>query len=117
MKFDVLLLFRLQTLDKFLHFPSTKKTLPSGGASFCFFKSPFSTLKGTFRAIAKKKTNKQKTETNKTKLISTHFRRWYLGCDRLLAPECDYYNRGHPNKIDQSDCRKITIHSAIVSSQ
>ena len=64
MKFDVLLLFRLQTLDKFLHFPSTKKTLPSGGASFCFFKSPFSTLKGTFRAIAKKK-NKQTKNRNK----------------------------------------------------
>ena len=77
MKFDILLLFRLQTLDKFLHFPSTKKTLSSGGGSFCFFKSPFSTLKGTFRAIAKKKTNKQTTETNKTKLIGTHFRRWY----------------------------------------
>ena len=84
-----------------------------------FFKSPFSTLKGIFRAIAKKKkqTNKQKKERNKTKLISTHFRRRYLGCDRLLAPDGDYYNRGHPNKIDQSDCRKITVHSAIVSSQ
>ena len=70
MKFDVLLLFRLQTLDKFLHFPSTKKTLSSGGASFCFFKSPFSTLKGTFRAIAKKnkQTNKQ-TKQNSLVLI------------------------------------------------
>ena len=68
MKFDILLLFRLQTLDKFLHFPSTKKTLSSGGASFCLFKSPFSTLKGTFRAIAKKinkQTNKQTKNGNK----------------------------------------------------
>ena len=25
--------------------------------------------------------------------------------------KCDYYNRGHPGKVDQSDYRKMTIHS------
>ena len=25
--------------------------------------------------------------------------------------QCDYYNRGHLNKVDQSDYRKITIHT------
>ena len=25
--------------------------------------------------------------------------------------QCDYYNRGHLDKVDQSDYRKITIHT------
>ena len=30
--------------------------------------------------------------------------------EALACLQCDYYNRGHPNKVDQSDYRKITIH-------
>ena len=30
--------------------------------------------------------------------------------EALACLRCDYYNRGHLNKVDQSDYRKITIH-------
>ena len=31
--------------------------------------------------------------------------------------QCDYYNWGHLDKVDQSDYRKITIHLEKVSCQ
>ena len=35
----------------------------------------------------------------------------------LIILKCDYYNRGHLDKVDQSDYRKITIYSEKVSRQ
>ena len=36
---------------------------------------------------------------------------------QVLNLHCDYYNRGHLDKVDQSDYRKTTIHSEKVSCQ
>ena len=36
---------------------------------------------------------------------------------RTRVLQCDYNNWGHPDKVDQSDYRKITIHSEKVSCQ
>ena len=30
---------------------------------------------------------------------------------RRRALQCDYYNHGHLDKVDQSDYRKVTVHS------
>ena len=62
--------FVCRHLTNFYTFHRRKKLFLQGVLRFVFFKSPFSTLKGTFRAIAKKKkqTNKQ-TKQNSLVLI------------------------------------------------
>jgi len=39
-----------------------------------------------------------------------HSKRCRIHTNRNVEPwQCDYFNRGHLEKVDQSDCRKITI--------
>jgi len=43
--------------------------------------------------------------------------RLFVNLFSAILLQCDYYSRGHLDKVDRSDYWKITIHSAKVSCQ